>query len=332
MKKFIFFWLFSLSMITCFAQDPAQMHETAKAFMRQGDYANAVLVLTRARQADPTDIPIAKDLALCYYFQKEFQQSLSILKPLVEKNVDDQVYQLAGNAHKALEQYKDCEKLYRKGIKKFPGSGALYNELGELLWGRKDYTAIKIWERGIQMDPSYSRNYYNAARYYFLTTDKVWSLLYGEIFVNMEPQSLQSPEMKDMLLAGYKKLFSENSIASLAANEKNQFAKAFLESMSRQNELAADGIGLESLMMIRTRFILHWSHEFKSKFPFRLFELQQQLLQEGMAEAYHRWLFGSSLNLVNYQQWIQAHPQEYQVFMNFQKTRLFKIPSGQYYH
>ena len=119
MKKFIFFWLFSLSMITCFAQDPAQMHETGKAFMRQGDYANAVLVLTRARQADPADVPIAKDLALCYYFQKEYQQSLSILKPLVEKNVDDQVYQLAGNAHKALEQYKDCEKLYRKGIKKF---------------------------------------------------------------------------------------------------------------------------------------------------------------------------------------------------------------------
>lgn len=332
MKKIFFFLLFSLGMMACIAQDPAQMHETAKAFMRQGDYANAVLVLTRARQADPTDVPIAKDLALCYYFQKEFQQSLSILKPLVEKNVDDQVYQLAGNAHKALEQYKDCEKLYRKGIKKFPNSGALHNELGELLWGRKDYTAIKVWERGIENDPSYSKNYYNAARYYFLTTDKVWSLLYGEIFVNMEPQSLQAPEMKDMLLAGYKKLFSENSIAALAASEKNQFARAFLESMSRQNELAADGIGLESLMMIRTRFILHWSHEFKNKFPFRLFELQQQLLQEGMAEAYHRWLFGSSLNLVNYQQWIQAHPQEYQVFMNFQKTRLFKIPSGQYYH
>ena len=95
-------------------------------------------------------------------------------------------FQLGGNVYKALEEAKECEKVYKKGLKKFPNSGPLYSEYGELLWATKDYSAIDQWEKGIQVDPAYSGNYYNAALYYFYTKDKVWSLIYGEIFVNME--------------------------------------------------------------------------------------------------------------------------------------------------
>ena len=56
---------------------------------------------------------------------------------------------------------------------------------------------------------AYSKNYYNACKYYYFTTDKVWSILYGEIFVNMEPLSTHSPEIKNILLESYKKLFAD---------------------------------------------------------------------------------------------------------------------------
>lgn len=58
---------------------------------------------------------------------------------------------------------------------------------------------------------------------------------------------------------------------------------------------------MESLMMIRTRFILDWMNSSAKKYPHRLFEYQQQLLREGMFEAYHQWLFGSAQNLVSFQ-------------------------------
>jgi len=84
--------------------------------------------------------------------------------------------------------------------------------------------------------------------------------------------------------------------------------------------------------MIRTRFILDWFNSFSSKFPFRLFEYQLQLLREGMFDAYNQWLFGTVQNLVAYQNWTTAHAVEYDEFSKFQKGRIFKIPPKQYYH
>ena len=69
----------------------------------------------------------------------------------------------------------------------------------------------QIWEKGIEIDPNYSGNYYNAAQYYFFTQDKVWGLVYGEIFVNLESYSKRTAEMKDLLLEGYKKLFTDSA-------------------------------------------------------------------------------------------------------------------------
>ena len=84
--------------------------------------------------------------------------------------------------------------------------------------------------------------------------------------------------------------------------------------------------------MIRTRFILDWYNEYGNKFPFRLFELQRQLLREGLFDSYNQWIFTTVQNLPAYQNWTNTHAFEYNELMSFQKGRIFKIPSGQYYH
>ena len=152
-------------------------------------------------------------------------------------------FQLAGNVYKALEQAKECEKIYKKGLKKFPKSGPLYSEYGELLWSSKDFSAIEQWEKGIQNDPAYSGNYYNAALYYFFTKDKVWSLVYGEIFINMESLSERGAAMKQLLLQGYKeKLFAEADLMKGEEKNKSEFAKAFLQGMNKQSSVANKGL------------------------------------------------------------------------------------------
>ena len=332
MVRCIFLVAFLLGMaLHVSAQDPVQVHETARSFMRQNDYANAVLVLNRGLQVSPGNVPMLKDLSLCYYFQGDHGNSLQTILPLLNTDsADDQCYQIACNAYKEQGKLKDCEKLLKKGLKKFPLSGALYNETGELLWGKQDYDAIQYWEKGIEKDPSYSKNYYNAARYYYLTTDKVWSILYGEIFANMEPQSSKTPEIKEILLNSYKKLFAEASILA-PAKEKNGFTKMFYRTMGKQSGLLSQGLDMESLLMIRARFILEWAEKEQAQYPFRLFEYQQQLLREGLFEAYQQWLFGPSHNLAAFQSWTKNHPQEYNQFLNFQRGRLFKMPTGQYH-
>ena len=312
-------------------QNSKQLQDNARIFMTQGDYANAILILNRALQQDPKNIEIAKDLGLNYYFSKDYAKALEIYKPLLDRDdADDQCFQVAGDIYMAMDQEKDCEKVYRRGIKRFPTSGPLYNNLGELLWELKDFSAIKYWEKGIEMDPGYSRNYFNACRYYYFTPDKVWSLLYGEIFLNIEPQSRSAAEIKSILLEGYKKLFADVNLQK-DNNSNNAFVSAFLETMNKQSSIAAMGINTESLTMIRTRFILEWFEKYGKQFPYRLFEQQQQLLQEGMFDTYNQWIFTAAQNLPVYQNWTSTHASEYNDLTRFQSGRIFKIPAGQYY-
>ena len=301
--------------------------------MQRGDFDNAIIILNRALQLDKNNLDMQKDLAMSYYYKRDYIKALDQAKLLLDRDDADVVcYQIAGNVYKALEEVKDCERVYKAGLKKFPNSGPLYSEYGELLWEKKDFTSIDQWEKGIKVDPGYSGNYYNAARFYFYTKDKVWSLIYGEIFVNMESLSDRGTAMKQLLLQGYKeKLFADANIAAGQDKNKSEFSKAFLDCLSKQSSLLNRGVTTETLTMIRSRFILEWFDKYAGRFPYKLFDYQRQLLQEGIFNAYNQWLFGTVENLAAYDTWTKSHDEEYKNFIAFQKTRVFKMPAGQYY-
>ncbi|MBL0335921.1 MAG: tetratricopeptide repeat protein [Chitinophagaceae bacterium] len=335
MKKLLILCLawFTYGSLAAQPDEVKMMYEIARTFMRSGDFNNAVIVLQRAIQKDPSNLELMKDLTMSLYLKRDYQKALDVAEKLTDRDDADEVcFQMAGNVYKALEQPKECDKLYKKALKKFPKSGPLYSEYGELLWSTKDYAAIDKWEKGIEVDPAYGGNYYNAALYYFFVKDKVWSLIYGEIFVNMESLSERGAAMKQLLLQGYKeKLFADVDLMQGQEKNKSEFARTFLETMNRQASLANQGLTTEVLTMIRTRFILEWYNQSAAKFPFKLFDFQQQLLKAGMFNAYNQWLFGPNENLAAYENWTKTHAEEYKSFENFQKSRVFKMPAGQYY-
>ncbi len=333
MKKLFFLLTIVFSALTSsFAQD-ADMQETARSFMRTGDFDNAILVLNRALQNDPKNLELQKDLVLSYYYKRDYVRAREGVEVLLNQNeIDVNTYQIAGNVYKALEEVKEAEKMYKKALKQFPKSGALYSEYGELLWAKKDYAAIGEWEKGIKEDASHAGNYYNAALYYYYTKDKVWALLYGEIFVNMESLTERAATMKSLLLRAYKeKLFADQDMMQNQDKKSSDFAKAFLQTMGKQSAVINKGISTESLTALRTRFILDWSKDYANKYPFKLFDYQQQLLREGMFEAYNQWLFGTVENLPAYDNWTKTHSDAHAKFSIFQKGRIFKMPNGQYY-
>lgn len=311
--------------------DVKSLQETARTFAKQGDYANAAIVLNRALLQDHANIQIIKDLAFAQYMQRDLNNAYQSVKTIVDrKDADVEVYQVAGMIYKEKEEFSETEKLYKKALKKFPASGVLYNEYGELLWYRQDYTAIRQWEKGIEVDPNFTGNYYNAAKYYYLTLDKTWSLIYGEIFVNMESYSRRTIEIKTLLVNSFQKMFSDGQIMK-NQNAKNEFSTAFLTTINKQSSILALGITPESLTMMRTRFVLDWDDKYAQQFPYRLFEYHRQLLREGLFDAYNQWLFGPVQNLTSFQNWTNTHAEVYKEFTNFQRGRVFKMPTGQNY-
>ena len=327
--------LLTLSVHQVSAQQTAsQMRETAMAFQRQGDYGNAVIVLNRAIEQAPGSMELLTDLAYVYYLQRDFGKAIDVIKPLTERDdAEIRTYQIAGNVYRAIAEISTCERMYRRALKKFPDSGPLNAEYGEMLQARRDgAAAVAQWEKGIQLDPSYPANYYHAARYYFSNGEMLRSLIYGEIFLNMDTYSGRSAEVKELLLEAYKNFYANPTGPKLSnLRKRTPFEDAFKAALLAQSSLASMGIDVDRLIMIRTRFVLQWFNNAGEPFPHRMIDQQRQLLREGLFEAYNQWLFGAASNAVAYQMWAGTHAEDIAAFSRFQQNRVFRMPAGQYY-
>lgn len=336
MKKL---WVTGLYLIFCtiaFAQDDvASVRANAREYMQSGDLDNAVLVLNKAYEANKTNTDVQKDLVLAYYYKKNYDMALEVLKPLLQSaDVDAPAYQLAGTIYKAKEDYKAAEGAYKEAIKAFPNNGALYSEYGDLLTYLKNPAgALAQWQKGMQVAPSYGGNYYNASIYYFKQPeDKIWAIIYGEIYANMESLNPKAGVIKKMVLDAYKqKLFVNNDLASIAASEKNEFAKAVITTFAKQSGISAKGLTPETLAMIRTRFVLDWKNTYAQKFPFKLFDYHQALMKDGLFDAYNQWMFGPVDNQATFENWVSTHKENFEKFTTFHTSRVFKMPAGQVY-
>lgn len=340
--------LMALLIVCSFGISKAQtsasdLYNTALSFMRSSDYSNAILVLNRAVELAPENAQYRKQLAYAYYLNNNLQQAEATIKPVLNSDAADvQTYQIAGDIYIAENDPKTAEKNYKRGLKKFPDAGELYNELGIIYYNERKYTdALQTWLTGIKVNPDYASNYYNAARIYYSSKDKVWAVLYGEIFINLERYTSRTAEMKGILLSAYKDLFTSGNALSPQLpvfDDKKQssapdFRDAFLSALSKgAGTIVTRGVTPQTLVMLRTRFVLSWDNFYKYRYPFALFNFQQQLLKEGLFEAYNEWLFGPVSNLPEYKYWVEKHPDEMQRMINYLNDHSLKPQTGQYYH
>jgi len=119
MKKLIFlFSFFTLSFAIIAQDDPKTLHQTARGFMAQADWDNAILVLNRLLQTDKNNLEYNKDMIQCYYFKRDFEKAVEGVKAIINRDdADVMTFQLAGNVYKAIEDPKECEKVYKAELK-----------------------------------------------------------------------------------------------------------------------------------------------------------------------------------------------------------------------
>ena len=327
--------LLLISSVAAIAQpgeDAAAMHETGNNYLKKGDYDNAILSLTKALQSKPGDLQITKDLMFAYYIKRDFAKAIEIGKPLVEReDADVQCFQMLGMTYKEIAEEKESDKMYKKGLKKFPYEGVLYSEYGELIAEKQPENAIKMWEKGVEIDPNTPTVYYFLSKKYAEIGKTIWSILYAETFLNMESFTARSTEIKNLLLNQYKAFFLASGNTNISNKKSDPFTAAVSETLLKQRSQLGFGINLESLELVRARFILDWYNTYNSQYPFRLFDHQKQLLHEGFFEAYNYWLFGPAANLKAYQTWQQYHQDQLNDFLGFIRSKVYKIPTGEQY-
>ena len=331
-----------------------ELYGRAQTFIRSGDYANAIIILKRALEIQPASALYRQALAYAYSLNRNYGEAEKLIKTVLRSNAANvQTYQIAGNIYRAENDLKSAERNFKKGRKQFPESGVLCSELGQVYYDQREYTkALQSWTEGIQIDPDYAPNYYFAARTYYYSQDKFWTLIYGEIFINLERYTNRTSDMKKMLLETYKAVINSSITVALTAPpardeteaastgdsdgfstlDKPPFRKAVLSTLGKSAETIINkGVTPETLIMTRIKFLLNWDQFYKLVYPYALFDFHRDLLHQGLFEAYNQWIFGPADNPAVYKGWVQRNEKTMQRLIDYLNNHALQPRATQFY-
>ena len=333
MKKLtILLILISLS-IVLYAQsdsDKQKAYDTAiKAIglMDKGEIDKSIKLLEKSCKLDPTNIDYPYEIGYAYYLKENYSKSIEYFEKIIEMNgANDQSFQMLGNAYDTNGQPEKAIESYEKGLEKFPKSGRLYLELGNMHQGDWN-VALEYYEKGIEVDPAFPSNYYWAAKIFCNSTEEVWGMLYGEIFMNIERSSKRTEEISKLLFDTYLSeiQFVSDTIMTVSfcknaviySDKKFEMPFCMVYEPSLMVAVNENEITLSSLNRIRENFIsFYFERKFNKSHPNILFDWHKSLIDNGNFECYNYWLLmqGSSDEFNN---WHNENKDKFDEFLNW---------------
>ncbi|NCD70717.1 tetratricopeptide repeat protein [Mucilaginibacter agri] len=292
-----------------------------------GKFDEALVLLNDAIKLDPNNIEYPYETAYSYYSQKKYDKAIEVLTKLKDRpDAFGRVYQLLGNSYDLADQNDKAISIYNEGIQKFPNSGELYLESGNIYWVKKDYSkALSFYEKGIVTDPTFPSNYYRASRLYCSSTEKMWGMIYGEIFINLERNSQRTQEISKLLYDTYKSqiTFSGDKMSisftkqSVVTDPKKLPYGLIYEPTIGMASIGQTNIDLNSLSIIRTKFLeLYDQKGFDKTYPNALFSYQDQIAKAGLLDTYNRWLLSQG-DPDGFKTWVDQNKDKWDNFVKW---------------
>lgn len=333
-------------LIFCFAVTSVSFAQTGSSQAREkknkaielmdnGAPEDAIKLLEEAKKLDPESFEYDYEIGFAYYLKKDLPQAIKSLKAALKfKNATDLCYQMLGNMYDFGGDSRRALDTYDEGLKYFPNSGRLFLEKGNVFFGQKKYSeALPFYEKGIHADPAFPSNYYRAALIYCNSSEEVWGMIYGEIFMNLERNSKRTAEISKLLFNTYKRQivftsdtsitlsFSKNNVINPSANGNNKnilpFGIGIYGPLLLLSAIGERAIDLESLNRIRSRFIQSYIEKgYLKTNPNVLFDFEKQVLEAGHMEAYNYWILMKG-DEAGFQQWQSNNSSKWDVFIQW---------------
>lgn len=301
--------------------------------MDKGEFDESIKLLKEAEKLDPERFDYPYEMAYAYYAKADYKKAISILeKNKKHKNVTEQLYQLLGNSYDVSGDPEKALAAYDDGLKIFPNSGSIYLEKGNVFWAKKEYgKAIPFYEKGIEVDPAFPSNYYRAARIYCGSSEEVWGMIYGEIFMNLERNSKRTAEISKLLFDTYKSQitftsdssfsvsFSKNATINVSdlsdpSKLKLPYGIGFYEPTLMIALIPVKSINLTTLNDVRTSFLDNYFSSGNDKnYPTVLFTYQKKVKDAGHLEAYNHWILMKG-DEDGFQKWYDGNKEKFEAF------------------
>lgn len=325
------------------------MGREAIRLMDNGNIEESIKLLKEAQTLDPEKYDYPYEMAYANYINKDYKKAIEILEGLTtHKDITDRLYQLLGNSYDMNGDTAQAMEAYDKGLLKFPNSGPIYLEKGNMFANKENYSkALKYYEKGIEVDPAFSSNYYWACKIYLTSTEEVWGMIYGELFMNLERNSKRTSEISKLLFDTYKneiKFTGKNSATvsfcqqmtiSISEAKKDKpklpfcmiYEPSLLIAIALQSE-----ISLKSLNDIRTTFLANYYDAKRDKdYPNALFDYQKKVKDAGHFEAYNYWILMKG-DEEEFSKWQKKHEEAWDAFVNwFLKNKIELNSNNKFY-
>jgi len=360
MKGYIFILIgifhFSTSLTAQTDEEKAEgLLKEAIQLMDSGAIDESIILLQKGKELDPERIDFPYEIAYANYKKRNYKQAITILENITNhQDVSDHVYQLLGNSYDYIQKPEQALETYQKGMKKFPKSGKFYLESGIIEMQRKNYNkAIEFWEQGIKVAPNYSSNYYQLSRMFYNTKEKLWTLLYGETFINLEPGSKRTSEISKLLYTTYKESYevlsdstgqfniTEKGFEIVVSTKKDikklkkgvlSFAGTYANTYAFAGINFHDGINIKTVYNARKTFLNFWFEQkkFHKHYPNKILAFQQEIEKKELFEAYTYWLLSEG-DPEGFKEWYNKNPEKFEKFANWFKAISIDIKEKDHY-
>jgi len=304
-----------------------QMYRHTQEYMARGDLNDAVITYKQMITLAPDKTILYKELGNAFYLSGKFEAAEETLTTVCAKPQADPIcYQLLALSQAAQKDPSEANKKHnqqdkkaiatlQKGLERFPLAGLLYHEKGKILSVEdKPEDALNAWLDGISKEPDYAPNYFEASLCYLKSKKVMWGLLYGEIYLDMQHDSVGDENIKNKLFAGYKTMFDGFAPEETPHFGKPQrvktaknFEEAVAEVYSRLTPVMSDGMSTENLTMVRVRFLMDWFSTYGNTYPFSLFSYDDTLVSYGRFDIWNEWIFGKAESVPEYDAWNTFH-------------------------
>ncbi len=310
--------------------------EEATSLKVDHKYDEAEKLLKEALVLDENNFEAVYELGTLYMLKQDFDTGIAYFEEVVKKDkVTDKCWQILGIMYKWHYKHGKAIETFQKGLEKFPESGALYYELGEMSEDSKELSTY-YFEKGVEVQPEYHKNYFSLA--FCFPEQEIWELIYGEIFINLGTcHSLDVVPMGWEVFNTYRKKIKslDSTISDTSYDNHNSGNMKELESflaayemtlsIAASSNITEDDLDLPTLIKIRTDFITYYyQNKLNEKFPNVLFEWHKKLIDEGFFEVYNYKIFylGDPDVVLK---WRQEHQEKLDEFMKWRESNRFPI-------
>ncbi|MBR1474364.1 MAG: tetratricopeptide repeat protein [Muribaculaceae bacterium] len=296
--------------------DRGQLDE-AVSLMDNGKAKDAVKILDKLCKKYSNNYILEYERLYARYRAGDYKRIVKDGPKLFEHpEVEPMCYQLVGNAQDVLGNPEAALRIYDDGLKRFPNSGFLYLEKGNIHMMHKRYNeAVQCYLRGVEVQPDFASNYYRLAKLYANSTEPLWAIVYAEVVCNLQPNSERFSEMGKLIYDLYTenvKIEEESKVhVSLTkdntvyiSNDSSDVQVPFpllyemgtLKSHAATELLQTKKLTVAMIADLRKSALEHIDTVAPGYYNLSLLDYHRKLIKSGHWVAYNMWLMSPGAN------------------------------------